>query len=184
MNANPVFSAILAVVKRWLPEETKKKLFFFSGEGIPEELLRYVHPPAIVALYRVLENEYGDTVAKELKEGPPSKWKRQVEKQVGARHTLQLYFSLADTSTKSIHWKHKNAQESPKSTVWASLLYVKKEHEQHVPPADVQVHRLDIKDDTSASLPSDAVQALVVLHLDQRSSWVYGHTFSVEVVGA
>ena len=186
MNPPAIFSAVFAIVRRWLPEETKKKLFFLSGEKAHEELLKYVHPSAVVALHRLLDGEYGDDIAKDFVKSPDhadsALYKSKFEKHVSARHRGHIYFSLSEASAKSISWKHENREESPKSAITACIFYVDRENEVGVPANMIAVQTIALKhSDTVASLPPNAKEALVVLNLDNTGSWIHGHTFKVSV---
>jgi len=189
LNPPPIFSAIIGIVKRWLPEETKRKIHFVSGERAPDDIIRYVRPNVIVATQRMLAGEYGDILTTELTSGnlstPVPGWKQSFEKMVSARNIGHQYFVLSKTGTKTITWKRDDEGESPKSLIRARILYIKPEQEVGIPPDDVVVETIEYNNnETSVNLPSSGVnEALLVLVLDHSASWMKSHKFRVTVEG-
>jgi hypothetical protein len=185
IDAPAMFSAIFAIVRVWLPEDTKKKLHFISGEGVPEELMRYVRPSAIAALRRVQDLENGDDICNDCNSSTPTKaWTKVVERSVGARHAHSLYFAMSRNGTTKVSWSLQNAQEDTKAIVHATLLYVSEDQKVGVEPDKVTVLKQAFPNVTSVSLPSDVSEALVMLHLDNSPSWLMSHKFDIKVEGS
>lgn len=185
-NSPTVFTAIFAVVKHWLPEDTKKKLHFYSGDDVPRELLRYVRPAVVQGLDRVVGGEYGDDVARELIADAAYKtsgWKKSYEKTVSARSIAHQYFVLSKTGTKALVWERQDGDESPKSTIHARVLYVRPNQEANVPASEVEVVSVDFKDVSTLTIPAEANEALAILYLDHSSSWFQAHKFRYTVEG-
>lgn len=185
-NSPGIFMAVFAIVKHWLPEETKKKLHFCSGDEVPLEMLKHCRPAVVLALERMIAGEHGDVLTEELSNDLPYKtatWKKTIEKVVSARSISHHYFVMSKTGTKTISWKREDEGESPKSIIRARIMFVRPEQEKGVAASEVNVESVDFTSVSSITLPAGVNEALAILYLDHSASWFHSHKFRLTVEG-
>ena len=181
-----IFSAIFAVVKRWIPEEVHRKFRFTAKEDVPSELLHYVRPSVVVALQELHHGKDGDEICKELTSTPlpsPPSVEKTLDITVAARDFHYIYVGLGEGGYQNVSWEHVNSVESPKSKVAAEIYYVDPGTESQLPDK-VNVITLSIPGDQSiAQFPNiEGVRdALLCLRLDHTASWIQSHTFKLKV---
>jgi len=185
INAPSVFSAISAIFRRWLPEETTKKFRFPSKDDLPYELLRHLPIRAIIGYQRLVQGENGDKITEELCDASQEDRRevigqRNHEIRVSAGDKNYIYFGLKKEWNQKISWKYLNAEEAPKSMIKASILYVLANGASA--SEKVTVETIPVKG-TSAQFPDNlnADEALLVLSLDHTASWISSQTFKVQI---
>lgn len=179
VNPPAIFTAVLALVKPFIPGDLDKKLKFVAGSGdhVAKELLRYVRPRSVVMWSRLITGKQdGDEVLTELeaREREAKPWESAFTSVVGARDSAVLLFAM-DKALPRLSW-------TSTGKVLPRVYYVLPAQERGVGPKDVDVLSGEVGADT-ATLPPGASEALVVLTLDNSSSWVHSKTFETEVRG-
>jgi len=187
VNPPSIFMAVFAVVKRWLPEHTNRKFRFVAKVDIPNELMKFLRPSAIVALQRLEMGEDGDSLCDELWgektcEDETKSWSRDVDRLVSAGDLACLFFSLKRGGVETIEWERLNASESPKSIVSASLYFVDKPYS-HPDAVEVKTITAPVGTGGFLCLPAGVDEALVMICLDHRASWISAHAFKVRIQG-
>lgn len=169
-----MFTTAWSILKRILPARTVKKVKFVSFADTPTTLMRYVGPQAIVGLQRLRWGEFGDDVA----DKPQNKtFERILE--VPARSSEHIFFALK-LGNKASFTVFVGEQEED-VPMFAEVIYVNANQAQDVHPDHVQAHTLNMDSAGYARCPDVAIEALVVITLDNSSSWFSSKRFRVDV---
>ncbi|KAH9249438.1 hypothetical protein BASA81_012800 [Batrachochytrium salamandrivorans] len=180
VNPPAIFMAILALIKPFIPADLDKKLKFVAGNGdhVAKELLRYVRPRNVVMWSRIITGKQdGDQVQTELetREREAKPWESTFDSQVSARGTSVLLFAV-DKQLPNLSW-------TSTGKVVPKVYYVALTQERDVGAKEVDVLSSEVGGDDTAKLPPGVNEALVVLTLDNSSSWVNSKTFQTKVRG-